>query len=268
MPDAITEENQEKSQMRLNYETYGEGHPLVILHGLFGSLENWRTIGKELGRHYRVFALDLRNHGKSPHADDFDYATMAEDLHAFVEEQSLSRIFLLGHSMGGKVAMQFSVTWPELVEKLVVVDMSPKEYNPQHREILEAMLSLHPERFTERKEVDHALSSAIKDSATRLFLLKNLVADERGRFAWRLNLKAIARNYGDLVKGIPAGRAFDGPTLFMKGENSNYIRQEDVSRIKHLFPAAYVVSVPDAGHWVHAENPTFFLSSVIAFLHS
>jgi len=252
--------------MHLNYETYGDGPPLVILHGLFGSLENWRTVAKQLAADFRVYLLDLRNHGRSPHSDVFDYPAMAGDVKEFLQQHDLRSVFLMGHSMGGKVAMQCAVTWPQLVQKLVVVDMAPKPYNPQHREILDALLSLHLERYTERRAVDVALSDAIPDTGIRLFLLKNLVTNEAGRFTWRINLEAISRNYDELVQGIDTGSAFDGPTLFIKGENSNYVRPEDATLIRRLFPAARLLTVPAAGHWVHADNPGFFVHSVVSFL--
>jgi esterase len=234
--------------MRLNYECYGEGPPLIILHGLFGSLDNWRTLSRKFGRYYRVFAVDLRNHGSSPHSDDFSYPLMAQDLNSFMDGLSLSSACLLGHSMGGKVAMEFAVSNPNRVEKLVVVDIAPKEYMPQHDKI--------------------ALRKAIPDHSVRQFLLKNLVRNDAGVFAWRINLEGIARNYGEIIKSLHQNNCFGKPALFLKGENSNYIQQEDLPLITRFFPQARLVTVPNAGHWVQADAPAQFLTIVLSFLKS
>ncbi|UFS70674.1 alpha/beta fold hydrolase [Geomonas sp. RF6] len=254
--------------MRLHFETYGEGEPLVILHGLFGSLENWRGVARALARDFQVFSLDLRNHGRSPHSDDHDCALMASDVRRFIAERSLRRVFLLGHSMGGKVAMHLAVTSPETVGKLVVVDISPKQYAPRHREILHALTALRPELYRERKEIDHALSTCIPDCATRLFLLKNLVLREAGGFSWRINLGAIARGYRKIIHAVPPEGVLTSPALFLKGASSDYIDEADLPIISRPFPAARLVTVPDSGHWVHADNPEFFLNTVISFLQS
>jgi esterase len=254
--------------MRLNYECYGEGPPLIILHGLFGSLDNWRTLSRKFGRYYRVFAVDLRNHGSSPHSDDFSYPLMAQDLNSFMDGLSLSSACLLGHSMGGKVAMEFAVSNPNRVEKLVVVDIAPKEYMPQHDKILQELASLDLKKFTARMEIDIALRKAIPDHSVRQFLLKNLVRNDAGVFAWRINLEGIARNYGEIIKSLHQNNCFGKPALFLKGENSNYIQQEDLPLITRFFPQARLVTVPNAGHWVQADAPAQFLTIVLSFLKS
>jgi esterase len=254
--------------MRLHYESYGEGPPLIILHGLFGSLDNWRTISRKFGRYYQVFTLDLRNHGRSPHSDDFNYPLMAEDLRGFMDEHSLRSVCLLGHSMGGKAAMQFAVTYPDRVEKLVVVDIAPKDYQPRHDDILHALVSLDLGAFARRTEIDGALKTAIPDNAVRQFLLTNLVRNEADVFIWRMNLGAIAQHYSKIIRGLNSDRSFDKPVLFLKGENSDYIQHEDYALIAWFFPLAHLVTVSGAGHWVQAEAPAKFLSVVLDFLQS
>ena len=254
--------------MNLHYECSGKGSPLIILHGLFGSLDNWRTMSRKLSSHFQVFSIDLRNHGKSPRSDTFNYQLMTEDLKVFVNRHSLYPVCLLGHSMGGKVAMQFAVTWPGLIEKLVVVDISPKDYQPRHAEILQRLLSINLNHYSERMEMDKALSVTIPDYATRQFLLKNMVQTNNGGFAWRFNLKSIARHYGDIIKGIDGDICCDKPTLFLKGERSDYMQKEDLVKIYRLFPHARMAIVPNAGHWLHMDAPTEFLTAVLEFLQT
>ncbi|NVN92577.1 MAG: alpha/beta fold hydrolase [Desulfuromonadales bacterium] len=252
--------------MHLHCERYGEGSPLIILHGLFGSSDNWRTLGRKLGAHFSAFVVDLRNHGASPHSDDFNYQLMAEDLKVFMDEHCLASAYLLGHSMGGKVAMHFALAWPERLEKLVVVDIAPKEYQDRHGKIIQALVSLRLEPFTERREIDNALLEAIPDQIMRQFLLKNLTRDDRGCFRWRMNLKSIALHYGDINKSLDEDACFDKPTLFLKGGNSDYMDTGDLVEINRFFPHARLDIVQGAGHWLHVDAPAEFLSRVCTFL--
>ncbi len=254
--------------MQLNYQSYGEGHPLIILHGLFGSLDNWQTMSQKFGEFYKVFAVDQRNHGSSPHSDILNYQVMAEDLKEFLQSHNLPSTYLLGHSMGGKTAMQFAATYPEKVDKLIVVDIAPKVYNPQHDEIFEALCSLDLQTFSSRKEIDAALAQEIGSRAVRGFLLKNVARDDSGTFKWKMNLDAIYKNYNHINKGLETNRTFEKPTLFIKGERSDYIQEEDTAIIKELFPHATIVTIARAGHWVHAEAPTKFGRVVRDFLGS
>jgi esterase len=254
--------------MHLHHESYGEGPPLIILHGLFGSLDNWRTMSKKLGRLFRVFAVDMRNHGRSPHSDDFNYPLMAEDLKGFMDEHSLRSACILGHSMGGKAAMQFAVTCPDKVEKLVVVDIAPKDYPPRHNALLQTLLSLDLEAFARRTEIDAALQTAIPDTAVRQFLLTNLIRNEAGVYAWRMNLEVIERHYSEIIGGLNSDQSFGKPVLFLKGENSDYIQPDDYPFIARFFPHAHLVLIPGAGHWIQAEAPAEFLSVVVDFLQS
>lgn len=252
--------------MRLYVECQGDGPPLIILHGLLGSGDNWRTMARRLARRYRVFSLDLRNHGRSPHHERMDYPVMAEDLRAFMEEYSLASACLVGHSMGGKVAMRFTLTWPEMVEKLVVVDIAPKPYEARHDDMLRALVALEPERFRERGEIDLALHAAIPDPDMRLFLLKNLIRTRQGNFAWRINLESIVRNY-DVISGWPADVAScEVHTLFVKGGGSDYLQLADAGLIRDYFPRARLVTIAHAGHWPHVEAPGVFQAALEGFL--
>jgi len=254
--------------MQLHYQSYGEGHPLIILHGFLGSLENWSTQSKIFGEFFKVFAVDQRNHGSSPHSEAFNYHVMAEDLREFMQQQSLSSAHLLGHSMGGKTAMQFAVTYPDKVDRLIVVDIAPKAYPPQYQEILDALRSLDLKTFRTRKEIDEVLAQKIPDFPMRQFLLKNLARDESGGFRWRMHLDAIYRNYEEMGKGLGTGRRFEKPTLFIKGGNSNYIQEGDGALIREIFPQSKIVPVPGAGHWVQIEAPQEFSKIVLDFLES
>lgn len=252
--------------MQLYCERHGKGHPLLILHGLFGSLDNWRTLSKTFGRSFAVFAIDLRNHGRSPHSDVFNYCIMAEDLHEFMQQQSLSSAYLLGHSMGGKTAMQFAGTYPDMVDKLIIVDIAPKAYPPGHEEIFAALSALDVKAIRTRQEADAALAERISDAPLRQFLLKNLDRETSGGFRWKINLDALFTHYEEILQEIRPQRVFGKPTLFIKGGTSDYIQEADTCAIKKIFPQAQIVSVPGVGHWVHAEAPQEFAKIVLDFL--
>ncbi len=252
--------------MQLHYEPYGEGPPLVILHGLFGSLENWRTLSKFFSRSFHVFALDQRNHGRSPHSREFSYPVMVEDLQEFMVEQELSSAHLIGHSMGGKTAMLFAVTHPEMVEKLVIVDMAPKAYGRGHDDVFDAMFSLDLAAIHRRQDAEAGMAAKLPDLALRQFLLKNLDRDEAGAFRWRLALEEIHANYPALLQAIEWRQPFAHPTLFIRGAQSDYIKDSDIPSLKLLFPQARVTTIPNAGHWVHAEKPQEFARIVLDFL--
>jgi len=252
--------------MNLHFERYGEGHPLIILHGLFGSLENWRTVSKTLSQSFDVFALDQRNHGRSPHNDVLNYRVLAEDLKEFMQRQGLSSAHLLGHSMGGKTAMQFAVTYPDQVNKLIIVDIAPKAYPLGHDTIFSALFALDVKTLRTRQEADTALAKHLPELALRQFLLKNLQREGSGAFRWRINLDAIRKNYEEILKRIETDRPFEKPTLFIKGENSDYLQDRDVAVITAIFPSAQIFTIPGTGHWVHAEAPREFACRVLDFL--
>ncbi len=247
-----------------------DGPPVMILHGLLGSARNWTAIAKRLGASRRVFALDLRNHGGSPWADDMTYSAMAEDVRGFMAGRGLSGAAVIGHSMGGKAAMTLALEHGELVERLVVVDIAPVAYaHGTFMPYVHAMRAVDPSAATRRGEVEERLRDAVPDPNVRAFLLQNLVSDgDGGGLRWRVNLAAIEADMSDIM-GFPApeaGRTYDGPTLFLAGERSDYIRPEHHDAIRRLFPNAEIEAVPGAGHWVHAERPDAFLEQVTAFL--
>lgn len=252
--------------MQLYYQKYGAGFPLVILHGLFGSSDNWAPLAKKLGERFTVFTVDLRNHGRSPHSEEFSYAVMAEDIREFLEQRGLARAHLLGHSMGGKAAMEFALRHPARVAKLVVVDMAPKVYPPVHVPLFEAMLGLDLNLFRERGEIDAALAKKIHDMKVRQFLLKNVARDDAGKFRWKLNVAGIYQNYPRLKEAIEPGRTFDGTVLFVKGGNSEHIIVNDEAQIRRLFPKARVEKLAEAGHWVHADDPAGLVRIATQFL--
>ncbi|MDB6125673.1 MAG: Alpha/beta hydrolase fold protein [Pedosphaera sp.] len=252
--------------MQLNYRIHGTGFPLIILHGLFGSSDNWQTISRKLGEHFQVFAVDLRNHGNSPHSDVFNYEVMAEDLLEFMESHGLSKAHVLGHSMGGKMAMQFALQYPDKVEKLIVVDIAPKAYPPWHVPIFEALLALDLTAFHSRKEIDDALTIAIPETPVRQFLLKNLSQGEDATFKWKLNLRAIYQNYERLNRALPKDREYMGPVLFIRGGQSDYVQDRDMDMIRKIFPQAVLATVQEAGHWVHAEKGEEVVEMVLRFI--
>ncbi len=252
--------------MELHYERYGQGHPLIILHGLFGSLENWRTPSKAFAQSFTVFALDQRNHGRSPHSEVFNYQAMVEDVHEFMERHDLASAYVLGHSMGGKVAMQFALSYPSLVDRLIVVDIAPKVYPPGHDDVFAGLYALNIATLRSRQEADAALALHLPDLTLRQFLLKNLAREDAGAFTWRINLDGIHRNYHEMLKTFTASGEFPQPTVFIRGANSGYIRDTDLITIREIFPAAQLTTIPNTGHWVHAEAPQEFAQIVMEFL--
>lgn len=254
--------------MKLFRHTLGEGPPLVILHGLFGISDNWMSVGKALAEKYHVIIPDLRNHGRSPHAEAFGYFPMKEDLLEMLEELDIKSFILIGHSMGGKLAMHFAVQYPEMVQKLIVVDISPRQTRVRqtHLRMLHAMNSINFNQITTRQEVEKILAGYIETEALRLFVMKNLVRIDLNRLAWRINLGAIERNIDEIMEGLPAGSGFDEPTLFIRGEESDYITGEDLPVIRMMFPHHQMVTIPEASHWVHADQPEEFIMSLQEFL--
>lgn len=251
--------------MKLFSQEFGQGFPLVILHGLLGSLDNWHSLGRRFAEHFRVFTPDQRNHGRSPHSHEFNYRVMAQDLLEFLKSVRVSETFLIGHSMGGKTAMTFALTNPSMVRKLVVVDISPRAYPARHDEILEALSDLDLKQFKTRKQVDEALSQRISSSAVRQFLMKNLKRDDSNAFDWKMNLEVIRRHHDEMNSAITSDRPFHGKTLFVRSSRSDYVRDNDLPLIRSLFPDVKVADV-DVGHWIHAEAPDRFYKIVLDFL--
>lgn len=246
----------------------GAGPPLVILHGLFGAAQNWTAVAKRLAGRHRVIAADLRGHGASPHHPQLDYPALAADVAALIEARAGGRAAVLGHSMGGKAAMWLALTRPELIERLVVVDIAPVTYRPRLLAHVAALRALPLWPGMRRAEADAALAAAIPDPAERAFLLLNLRIAPDGTPGWRLDLAAIERAVPTLsaFPDPPAGARYDGPVLVVAGERSDYVRPDHYGRILALFPRAAIAVVPGAGHWVHAEAPEAFLRAVEPFL--
>lgn len=252
--------------LSLNYRKSGEGPPLLILHGVFGSGENWLTVSKQFMPHFEVFLIDQRNHGRSPHSDSFSYELLVEDLRQFADEQGLKSFFIIGHSMGGKVAMKFAARYPQRLEKLVVVDIAPRYYAPHHQEVLKALRAVDLENTKSRQEAEAAMAPYIPEADTRQFLLKNLYRKEDGQFAWRIHLDVLEREIANIGEALQVNQPITVPTLFVKGERSRYISEQDVNQIHELFTQAKVETIANAGHWVQAEQPQAFADLVLGFL--
>jgi esterase len=254
--------------LELAHDAFGAaGPPVLILHGLLGSARNWTSIAKELAGTHRVFALDLRNHGRSPWAGTMSFDEMAGDVAAFIERHGLGAVTLIGHSLGGKVAMRLALTRPELIGRLVVVDVAPVAYAHSFAPFVEAMLQVDLAAVTRRSDAELQLQGAVPDAVMRNFLLQNLVKTDAG-FVWRVNLEALAANMAELL-GFPtpaSDAAYVGPTLFIAGGRSKYVQPEHRPLIERLFPSAEHVVIPGAGHWLHAERPAEFLAHVRRFL--
>lgn len=251
----------------LNHKTYGEGPAFVILHGLFGMLDNWKTLAGRWAENYQLILVDLRNHGRSPHEDDMDYDLMAQDVAELLEELGIDECILLGHSMGGKVAMQTALTYPELVSRLIVVDIAPRRYRAGHDTIFAALEALDPATVTDRKDAARQMAAHVADPGIQLFLLKNLARNPAGGYKWRMNLAAIKAAYPTIIGPVGnAGDEFPNPTLFLRGGKSGYVQDDDMELINVLFPAAQLATVDGAGHWVHAEKPAELKMVVDEFL--
>jgi len=250
--------------MKLNYREIGSGQPLVILHGLFGSSDNWQTQAKKFAVYFRVILVDLRNHGHSEWSTDSSYASMAEDVFELMQELKLEKTILLGHSMGGKVAMHIVQAHEKSISKLIVADMGIKEYPPHHQHILEGIHSVKLEDVSSRGEAEKQLSHYIDSEGVKQFLLKNLYWKEKGKLAWRMNVDVLENSMPLILSPLPEIEVFT-PTLFIRGELSNYILDEDIPEIENLFPDSQYITISQAGHWVHAEKPDEFVDAVLAF---
>ena len=251
--------------MELFYREYGQGEPLIILHGLFGSADNWMTQARVLGEHFHVYTVDQRNHGLSPHSPEHDYLAMTEDLNTFFMQRGLQKAIVLGHSMGGKTAMNFALKYPDKVVKLVVVDIMPKPYPVHHDKILDGLKAMPLRELTSRSEADQVLSHYVKEPDVRQFLLKNLSRAQEGGFVWKINLTAINQNIEAMTASLVVQGEYTGPALFIIGERSNYYAFGDEDLIFKFFPNYKLVEL-ETGHWVQAEKPKEFVDAVLHFL--
>jgi esterase len=245
----------------------GAGMPLLILHGFLGMSDNWKTLGAQFASNgFEVHLLDSRNHGKSFRSDEFDYEIMSQDVFDYCNANNLEKVSIIGHSMGGKTAMLFATRHPEMIEKLIVADIGPKFYPQHHQVILEALNAADFSKKPSRAEVEGILSQYISDFGTRQFLLKSLYWQEPGQLAFRFNLAVFNKKIDEIGKSLPVDAVFKKPTLFIRGGNSNYILDEDFQNIREHFPDSRIETIPDAGHWLHAENPKMFCEITSSFL--
>jgi len=257
--------------MQLFYRKFGEiGHQaLIILHGIFGASDNWFTFGKRISQEgFEVFIPDQRNHGQSPHNDNFNYLALTDDLFDFIDDHQISNPIILGHSMGGKVAMRFALENPQLVKRLVIVDISLKAYGPrpQHKKIIQAMKSVKLNQMNSRSEIDEQISKLVPQLPIRQFILKNLHRKEQEIFEWRMYLHGIEKNLDKMFDAIETEAKFMKPTLFIKGGDSDYILLEDFNQIRFNFPNAEIVTIADTTHWLHVEAPERFYQLVMGFV--
>jgi len=254
--------------MKLHHQIIGlaSEKPIVILHGLFGSSDNWRGIAKQLSYSARVITVDLRNHGASPHSDKISYQLMADDLVELLDDLGLNKINLIGHSVGGKVAMEFSQHYAERLDKLLVVDIAPKVYIGEHGSIFKTLLDLDLSTVTRRSELDAQLAESIPSKAVRYFLLMNVITENK-TLKWRINLTALADNYPFLLEAVCENIEVLTPTLFVRGGRSNYIKQSDEALIKRTFPQSKIATIEQAGHWVHSDEADVFLDITRTFFN-
>ena len=253
--------------MKLFYRKSGQGQPLIILHGLFGQSDNWNTLAKQFSENgFEVYAVDARNHGLSSHSEDWNYKVMSEDILELITDNNLKDVIFLGHSMGGKVAMQFAIDHPNYLDKLIVADIAPKCYPPQHKSVVQGLEAVDFKTKKTRKEAEAILSQYISDFGTKQFLLKNIYWKENEEMDWRFNLKVIKEKMENVGKAITSEVPCDVLALFIRGENGNYILDEDVDVIQKMFPNSTLETIQGAGHWVHAEKSKEFFDAVMKFI--
>ncbi len=266
--------------MELFYRKSGNGPPIIIIHGLYGSSDNWLSIGKALSNNYTVYLLDQRNHGKSPHNDQHDYLSMRDDLIEFMDHHGLEKAIIIGHSMGGKTAVFLSESNPERIEALVVIDIAPFAYEEDssgkqaeiHRMIMDAMMKVDFSKASSREDVEAQLAEKIASPRIRGFLLKNVVRNKDHTFRWRLNVPVLRKNLEGMLSGIDPEKYRGGeeiagfPVLFIRGEKSDYISDDDILIIQQIYPMARVTTLPDAGHWLHVEQPELLVKTIRYFL--
>lgn len=251
--------------MKLFFRELGQGDPIIILHGLFGSSDNWLTQAKLIGAHFKVYSVDLRNHGQSPHSDDFDYKSMVADLEEFIDDHQIQNPIVIGHSMGGKAAMNFALAHPDKMSGLIVVDIAPRPYDLEHYTIVKGLNAIPIETLSSRNEADENLSKYVPEPDVRQFLLKNLQRKSAGGFSWKINLPVISQKLSNIGLDLQFPGQFQKPTLFIRGAKSKYVLDSDWPRITEIFPTAKLETM-DTGHWVQAEKPQEFSEKVIQWL--
>jgi pimeloyl-ACP methyl ester carboxylesterase len=267
--------------MDLFYRKMGQGPPMIILHGLYGSSDNWFSIGKAFSDKFEVYLIDQRNHGSSPHTREHNYIALRNDLHEFMEAHNLEKAVILGHSMGGKAAMFFAVAWPEMVQSLIVVDISPRSYKSllqpvsqslDHMNIINSMMSVDFSEVKDREDIDRILAETLSSEKLRQFLLKNVKRNKEGGYEWKLNIKTLHNQLPQILDGLDHKPFMNGngitgfPVLFIKAEKSGYIKEDDIAIIKTIFPMAEMVTIPGADHWVHVEKPELLIKTISYFV--
>lgn len=253
--------------MKLHSKIYGDkGQDLIVIHGLFGMSDNWNTLGKKFSKYCKVYLIDLRNHGRSPHSTDFNYDVMCDDVLEYMKDNAIVSPIILGHSLGGKVAMKFAFTYPEEIDKLIVADIAPREYNSDfYKNLLATLYKLPLEDFDKREDIDKLLSDAFEDKGMRLFLLKNLYRNEKKEFAWRFNIDVLLEKVQNIQDASFVSGKLNIPTHFIRGGNSDYINSADELLIKKHFNDLSICTIDGAGHWLHAEKPERFYDEVMGF---
>ncbi|NOZ65777.1 MAG: alpha/beta fold hydrolase [Alphaproteobacteria bacterium] len=251
--------------MKLNFEQVGNGPGLIILHGLFGSASNFRTLARQIGEFYTVYSLDLRNHGASPHDSDVSFDAMAADIIEFMDDHNIQKTNLMGHSLGGKVAMQVALSHPDRISRLIAGDIAPVEYPHHHDGIFDGLNAVSRSDVSSRKEADAILADYVAIPEVRLFLLTNLVRKDDGSLGWRINVSGLEGGYEYIAKR-PKGHPYPGPSLFIRGALSDYVREDNYPAIYALFPQARIVTMEGTGHWLHAEKPQEYKKIVLNFL--
>lgn len=251
--------------MKLQHRIIGEGKPLIILHGLFGSSDNWQTHAKRFSDYFQVILVDQRNHGHTEWSDEFNYDFLAADLHELITDLKLEKVNLIGHSMGGKAVMRYAQLYPETIEKMIVVDMGIKQYPPHHQQILAGIHAVNRTAMDSRSKAEETLTPFVPEIGTRQFLLKNLYWIEKGKLAWRMNVAVLESEMDQILKALPEQEVFV-QTLFIRGAASNYITDEDIPEMENQFPDSSFITIENAGHWVHAEQPEDFMNAVLEFL--
>lgn len=253
--------------MSLYSRIEGSGKPLLIIHGFLGMSDNWKTLGGQYAeRGFEVHAIDMRNHGRSLQSDEFNYDVMVQDVYDYCKDHNLEKVDIIGHSMGGKISMFFAMAHPEMLEKLVVADIGPKYYRPHHQDILAGLNAVDFSVKPSRSDVEEILQQYIPDFGTRQFLMKNLYWVESGQLAFRFNLKVLTEKIDNIGAALPEGSVYDGPVLFLRGDRSDYIKDQDFETIHNHFPKAIIKDIKNSGHWLHAENPKDFVAETLAFL--
>lgn len=251
--------------MKLFSQIFGKGHPLIIMHGVFGMGDNWKTLARHWAEHFQVHVLDMRNHGRSPHDDEFSYEVMSDDLLEYLSDHDLPAAHILGHSMGGKVGMLFACLHPERTRSLTVADIGPQAYAPHHHQVVAALEGLDLDQVSSRKDDQEQFAPDLPQGV-RQFLLKNLYWKDKETLTWRFNLPVLARSVSGQTAGLPPHAIFDGPVLFIRGGRSDYVTDEALPLVHEHFPHARVETLPGAGHWLHAEQPQAFYEIVLEFL--